>query len=403
MAAEFIALASASKEAEWLRNLMLELPLLPKPISPVAIHCDLNSALIKAYSQVYNGKSRHISLRHSLVKELINDGVISLDYVPTKMNLADCFTKAMPRHSIIFALTGIDGTSTTMNSAIMFRCARPRPMVTGRRIFPSGYDEESLNPDTMKGTGVRLIEKHPAVLNCRITSNLEPKLRFLVENGIKGLYLPRLVWVLVTSDWKRLQENLDCLIEQGVPERRIEELLVLQPRCLYQDISRIKYAVKMIRCMGVKPTDVKYIHNLRVIMSHSKLSWKRKVSVFESLGWSTEEVISTFTRTPHCLSCSEKKLRNAMDYFVNTVKVDRETIIGYPKVLTYSIEKRVVPRFTVWKILIERKLTKCTRFIWMLNISEKEFIDLYVTKYSTEIPYLLQIYMQSKGGSIRAV
>ena len=107
MATEFIALASASKEAEWLRNLMIELPLFPKPMPPVAIHCDSNSALIKAYSQVYNGKSRHISLRHSLVKELINDGVISLDYVPTKMNLADCFTKAMPRHSIIFAMNGM--------------------------------------------------------------------------------------------------------------------------------------------------------------------------------------------------------------------------------------------------------------------------------------------------------
>ncbi|XP_021733924.1 uncharacterized protein LOC110700657 [Chenopodium quinoa] len=284
---------------------------------------------------------------------------------------------------------------------------------------------------------IRLIEKYPAVLNCRITSNLEPKLRFLVENGIKGLYLPKLVvsspailfrsleaqlkpamgiinryvscldrllvtvhrgsWLL-TSDWKGLQENLDCLIEEGVPEKRIEELLVLQPRCLYQDISKINYAVKMIRCMGVKPTDVKYIQNFRVIMSLSKLSWKRKVSIFESLGWSTKEVILTFTKSPHCLSCSEKKLRNAMDYFVNTVKVDRETIIGYPKVLMYSIEKRVVPRFTIWKILKERKLIRRTRFIWMLNKSEKEFIDLYVTKYSTEIPYLQQIYMQSKGG-----
>ncbi|XP_021768494.1 uncharacterized protein LOC110732796 [Chenopodium quinoa] len=55
MAAEFIALASASEEAEWLRNLMIELPLLPKSMPPVAIHCDSNSELIKAYSQVYNG------------------------------------------------------------------------------------------------------------------------------------------------------------------------------------------------------------------------------------------------------------------------------------------------------------------------------------------------------------
>ena len=68
MTLEFIALASASKKAKWLRNLMFKIPLLPKPFSPMAIHCDSNSALVRAYSQVYKGKSRHISLRHDLVK-----------------------------------------------------------------------------------------------------------------------------------------------------------------------------------------------------------------------------------------------------------------------------------------------------------------------------------------------
>ena len=45
MTSEFIALSSASKEAEWLKNLMIEIPLLPKPISPIAIHCDNDAAL----------------------------------------------------------------------------------------------------------------------------------------------------------------------------------------------------------------------------------------------------------------------------------------------------------------------------------------------------------------------
>nr|KJB63241.1 hypothetical protein B456_010G1451001 [Gossypium raimondii] len=40
MAAEFIALAAASKEAEWLRNLLYDVPLWPKPISPISICCD---------------------------------------------------------------------------------------------------------------------------------------------------------------------------------------------------------------------------------------------------------------------------------------------------------------------------------------------------------------------------
>ena len=73
MSTEFIALPSASSEAEWLRNLIFEIPLLPKPILSVAVHADCMTAIYRTYSQVYNGKSRHNSLRHILVQRLISN------------------------------------------------------------------------------------------------------------------------------------------------------------------------------------------------------------------------------------------------------------------------------------------------------------------------------------------
>ena len=80
MAAEFIALASGSKEAEWLRNLLLEIPVWPKPMPPISVHCDGQSTLPQAYNQVYNGKSRHIGLRHSLVRQMLTERVITIDF-----------------------------------------------------------------------------------------------------------------------------------------------------------------------------------------------------------------------------------------------------------------------------------------------------------------------------------
>ena len=97
MAAEFIALAVASKEAEWLRNLLYDVPIWPKPISPISIRCDSEATLAKAYSQVYNGKSRHIGLRHSFVRQLISDGVITVTFVRSSENLADPLTKSLAR------------------------------------------------------------------------------------------------------------------------------------------------------------------------------------------------------------------------------------------------------------------------------------------------------------------
>ena len=97
MASEFIALASASKEAKWLRDLIYEIPIWPKPVAPISIHCDSEATLSRAYSHVYNGKSRHIGLRHSYVRDLISNGVITIDYVRSSQNFDDPLTKALPR------------------------------------------------------------------------------------------------------------------------------------------------------------------------------------------------------------------------------------------------------------------------------------------------------------------
>ncbi|GJS29689.1 zinc finger, CCHC-type containing protein [Tanacetum coccineum] len=61
---EFVALAAAGKEAKWLRNLIHEIPIWPKPIAPISIRCDNAPTMAKAYSQIYNGKSRHLGVRH---------------------------------------------------------------------------------------------------------------------------------------------------------------------------------------------------------------------------------------------------------------------------------------------------------------------------------------------------
>jgi hypothetical protein len=90
-------LASCSKEAEWLRNLLMEIPIWPKPMSPISLHCDSQATLSRAYSHIYNDKSRHIGLRHSYVRQLLTDGVITIDFVRSVQNLADPLTKGLAR------------------------------------------------------------------------------------------------------------------------------------------------------------------------------------------------------------------------------------------------------------------------------------------------------------------
>ncbi|GJS70759.1 hypothetical protein Tco_0703600 [Tanacetum coccineum] len=74
MESEFVALAAAGEEAEWLKNLLLEIPLWSKPIAPISILCDSAATLANAYSQMYNGNARHLGVRHSMIRELITNG-----------------------------------------------------------------------------------------------------------------------------------------------------------------------------------------------------------------------------------------------------------------------------------------------------------------------------------------
>nr|GEU75877.1 zinc finger, CCHC-type [Tanacetum cinerariifolium] len=97
----WVFLLGGGKEAEWLKNLLFEIPLWSKPIAPIFIRCDCAATLAKAYSQMYNGKSRHLGVKHSMIRELITNGVISIEFVRSQQNLADHLTKGLVRDLII--------------------------------------------------------------------------------------------------------------------------------------------------------------------------------------------------------------------------------------------------------------------------------------------------------------
>lgn len=74
----FMTLASAGHEAEWLKDLLLEVSLAKDNVSKMLIHCDSQISIARAVSELYNGMSMHISLRHSFMRKLIKDGIVSL-------------------------------------------------------------------------------------------------------------------------------------------------------------------------------------------------------------------------------------------------------------------------------------------------------------------------------------
>jgi hypothetical protein len=107
MESEFIALDKAAEEAEWLRNFLEDISVWPKPVTAICIHCDSMAAQTRAKNSVYNGKSRHIRCRHKTIKQLLSTGIISIQYVRSKENIADPLTKGLPRKQIKLTSMGM--------------------------------------------------------------------------------------------------------------------------------------------------------------------------------------------------------------------------------------------------------------------------------------------------------
>ena len=81
MEVELIALSLASEEVGWLRDLLFEIPMSEKPISPVLIHCDSTATIGRVCNKYYNVKSRSIRKKHSIMRSYINNGTINVDYI----------------------------------------------------------------------------------------------------------------------------------------------------------------------------------------------------------------------------------------------------------------------------------------------------------------------------------
>jgi hypothetical protein len=101
MEAELTTLDTATVEAEWLRELLMDSSVNEKAIPAISLNCDNQIVIVKVNSSKDNMKStRHVKRRLMSVRKLRNSGVIALDYVNTSKNLEDEFSKGLSRNVI---------------------------------------------------------------------------------------------------------------------------------------------------------------------------------------------------------------------------------------------------------------------------------------------------------------
>lgn len=91
--AEYRAMAYATSEIIWLRSLLKCLQV--NCSTPTILYCDNQAALHLAANPVFHERTKHIEVDCHFIREYLQTGAIKTDYVPTKQQQADIFTKAL--------------------------------------------------------------------------------------------------------------------------------------------------------------------------------------------------------------------------------------------------------------------------------------------------------------------
>ncbi|SGY12569.1 BQ5605_C011g06542 [Microbotryum silenes-dioicae] len=93
--AEYLGLLHAAKEAVFLCLLLTELGL--DTLSPLRLLGDNQGAIALTQNPVFHARTKHLRMLEHFVWEHIQNGEISVTYIPTHDMVADIFTKPLPR------------------------------------------------------------------------------------------------------------------------------------------------------------------------------------------------------------------------------------------------------------------------------------------------------------------
>lgn len=90
---EYFAMTEAMKEVMWLTGISSELGLFKRVIT---VYCDNQRIIYLVKNNVYHERSKHIDVMIYFVRNIISNGKIKLEKVPTKDNRSDMLSKALP-------------------------------------------------------------------------------------------------------------------------------------------------------------------------------------------------------------------------------------------------------------------------------------------------------------------
>jgi hypothetical protein len=94
---EYIAAAACCRHVLWMKQTLIYIQV--EYDDPIPIYCDNTSAISISKNPVMHSKMKHIPINYHFLWEQVAVNNIRVEYVGTKKQVEDIFTKLLPRES----------------------------------------------------------------------------------------------------------------------------------------------------------------------------------------------------------------------------------------------------------------------------------------------------------------
>ncbi|XP_078173602.1 transcription termination factor MTERF8, chloroplastic-like [Carex rostrata] len=283
-----------------------------------------------------------------------------------------------------------------------------------------------------------VVSFRPTLLGSNVDKTLKPKVREMMEVGIPGEVLVQLILynpsalqlkdvparLLFWRDFvgnndkallkiisvntflfnlpidKHILPRLNLLKEYGLSNEDMVSFLGARS-CFCCHLDSIRQILDLIEELGIPRGSRMFLRGLKAIGISSKSKIKSNEEFFKNTyGWSQEEVCIAFQKSPVVLILSEENVRSTMNFLMSKVGFEARSIALRSRILGCSLEKVLIPRYTVLSALESKGLKKKCSFFSACLASERRFREIYVVPYEKDVPGLGEAYAAAYGGKV---
>eukprot|EP00253_Pinus_taeda_P034225 PITA_34225 len=97
---EYVVVASCCTQLLWMMQTLQDIQITCTP--PISILCDNTCATSISKNPVMHSKTKHIPIKYHFLREQVLEQKVKLEYVPSKEQVVDIFTKPLPRETFAY-------------------------------------------------------------------------------------------------------------------------------------------------------------------------------------------------------------------------------------------------------------------------------------------------------------